>query len=363
VKKVLYINDVIFASGSGEVTHTVGILNALERAGVSITYLTFQCNKEILLNYGLSSNIHVLYKRGSFGGRLGRIIYFLKLTFISTRNFDYIYVRDSVFTFLLLPFVLLRTNNKLVIEYNGVREFEIKSLFLKVSNYLFSKLSRVVANRAHKNVAVASGIEFYLSDHRRIKNTTTINNGSNLSQDCQFSTQEVSTLAKVIVFVGNVATWQNFDLLIKLATENSKFLMDHNVVFHIYGDGVDLVRLQQAVVDNKVEDIVVFKGKIANHKLPSILSSCNAGLLIDKRFLNGLPLFSPLKLFEYNMFDVPSIHISDSEVQALQESGYYIIGEDNFTEIINIFSRQHKLSAFSRRWDDVAQDFLNKVFC
>ena len=61
MKKILYINDVTFTSGSGEITHTVGILNALDRAGVNVTYLTFERNRKILLEYGLSTNINVVY--------------------------------------------------------------------------------------------------------------------------------------------------------------------------------------------------------------------------------------------------------------------------------------------------------------
>lgn len=363
MKKILYINDVKFTSGSGEVTHTVGILNALSRSGVSITYPTFQFNKEILSEYGLSRDINVIYTRNFFGGKLERIIYFLKLIFNCFDDFDYIYVRDSVFGFLLLPVVFFKPSKKLVIEYNGIRDFEIKSHFLKIVNNFISKASRLIANRALKNVAVASGIEHYLSEHLGIKNTITINNGSDLLPKQQVSSLACSKNFKVIVFVGNIATWQNFDLLVKLATENLKLLIEHRIVFHIYGDGVDLTRLKKSVIINGVKDVVIFKGRVSNRKLPSILHSCNAGLLIDKRFLNGRPLFSPLKLFEYNAFDLPSIHITDSDVQALQESGYYVINSYNFADIVDILSHRYELRALSRHWDDVAEDFLNKVFC
>ena len=362
MKNILYINDVTFTSGSGEITHTVGVLNALDRLGFEITYLTFENNKKILLEYGLSTNINVLYSVSFGGSKLSRILYFLILLFRPTSSFDYIYARDSIFTFLLYPLILFRNNVRLVLEYNGVREYELKSVFFKKINYLISSFSRLVANRAHANVAVATGIENYIRKYQNIHNVITINNGSNLSRDCDYVRQDISDLPKVIVFVGNISVWQNFDLLISLVLSNRDFLADNSLVFHLYGDGVELPRLKQVVVDLKLEDIIIFKGKIANHLLPAVLSSCRAGLLIDKRYLDGFPLFSPLKMYEYNLFDLPSVFISDEKFEPLQAHGYYLINGDNFGNLINILSKEHQLASSSRSWDDVAKDFLNKVF-
>ncbi len=362
MKKILYINDVTFTSGSGEITHTVGILNALDRAGVNVTYLTFERNRKILLEYGLSTNINVVYSRNFGGAKLSRIFYFLNLLFRPTSGFDYIYARDSIFTFLLYPLILFKHKVRLVLEYNGVREYELKSFFSKFVNSVISRFSRLVANRAHLNVAVATGIENYFHKYQNIHKVITINNGSNLSRGFEYVKQDISDLPKIIVFVGNISVWQDFDLLIRLASNNRRFLADNNFAFHLYGDGIELPRLKRVIGDLKLEDIISFKGKIANHMLPSILSSCRAGLLIDKRFIDGFPLFSPLKMYEYNLFDLPSIHITDKKVESLQAHGYYLIDGDNFGDLLGILSKEHHLASSSRSWDDVAKDFLNKVF-
>lgn len=357
--KILYVNDVLFSGSSGELTHTVGILNALASNEVEITYLTLQENVEILKRSGLIEKVHLetcLFKGNS---KLKRLRYYFRLFVLRKQEFTIIYARESFFSFLLWPIAFSHAK-KLVLEYNGLRSVEVNKTIFQLLINVFGYFNKQLAKRIKKNVAVAAGIESYLIKHWGLSNTITINNGSDLTRPKDVLKSQ--SLLKKLVFVGNIAYWQNFDYLLCLISKNQDFLRKNHVVFEFYGDGKELSRLVEKIAELKISDLAIFKGVVLKSDLPEVLSGARAGILIDTRFIDGKPLFSPLKMYEYNLFNLPTIFFTEEQYPNLQDHGFFLINGENIQDLPFLISEKFMLDSRSRSWDDVSQEFFELVF-
>ncbi|MBD3831595.1 MAG: glycosyltransferase, partial [Arcobacter sp.] len=165
-----------------------------------------------------------------------------------------------------------------------------------------------------------------------------------------------------LVFIGNLAHWQNFDYLFELVSKNKDYLITHKIRFDIYGDGKEFDRLSKRLSDTNITDLVALKGVIKKADIPSVLSFAAGGVLLDKRFYKGKPLFSPLKMYEYNLFNKPSFFFTEDTLSPLQTEGFYFINGSNFDNLYMLMQNQLEIVHFSRKWDDVADEFLKKVF-
>lgn len=355
MKRILYINDVIFSNTSGELTHTVGILNALSNKNIYIDYIVLEENIKILKQEGIDSRISLIVVKSLGTKRLKRLQYYLKVNLLSKDKYSFIYLRESFFTFLCIP-MSFKYGNKIYLEYNGLRQVEVNNIILKGVINFFGWLNRLQASHIKFNIAVAKGIEEFLVTKWFLKNAITINNGSDLKKDSDIFLLKKK---KIISFIGNLAYWQNFDFLINLIETNRNYLMEHEIVFHIYGNGKEFNRLHMLIDKLKLNNLIQLKGMLLKKEIGGVLSNSSAGILIDTRFLNKKPLFSPLKMYEYNIFNIPTIFFIKEDVEPLQKEGFFIINETNFSTIHDILNKQYNLKSLTRTWDDTANEFIN----
>ncbi len=124
-----------------------------------------------------------------------------------------------------------------------------------------------------------------------------------------------------LVYAGSIRRANNIDLVIDAAKliDSSKFK------FLVWGDGDQLERLQQRVMNEEIYN-VVFKGKVEKQFVPSIVSQADATFFI----LENSPLFrfglSLNKSFEYLAAGKPLIIVGDAAYSMIDahNCGYHV---------------------------------------
>lgn len=352
-KKICYLNDVVFSGSSGELTHTVGLLNALVKRNHEVTYITFDVNSDILSEYNISEKVKVNFIKYSKFKLLSKsyyYFYFYKIFW--SLKVDYIYVRETFFSLFLYPFVFFNSNNKILFEFNGIRVTEESNNLKKTLINLTDKLNSSMYKRVFKNVSVSKGIELLLKDRYSLENTVTINNGTDLSI-CKFKTKENNN--NNLVFIGNLSSWQNFELLLNIVYENKEELSKMNFYVDIFGDGKEKGKIINLINSLNLNDIVFLRGKIKKENIPEVLINSSLGLLIDKRFYKGHYLFSPLKYYEYSAIGLKSILLNDNMIINEDLEGVYISNKENFIEKI-LEATVDKAKLVPRTWPMVVSE-------
>jgi hypothetical protein len=357
---IVYVNDVLFSRASGELTHTVGFLNAMVKKGFDIKYLTYSANKHLLKEYGLSSDIDITYI-GTFRNRwMARFFYVFILFFYilykrdKSRGNEVFYIRETT----LLFFMGKKT---IFLEFNGLRFLEVGIGFNAFLVKIADTLNRLLYKRAFCNIAVSEGIKYYLENRMDLKNVRVINNGTNLVSTF---IAPMTTEKKEIVFIGNLSIWQDFNFLIECIEIHKEEIMRKGILFKLYGDGTMKNSLLKSIALRELGDVVQHCGILKRDLIQPVLLGAVAGLLLDKRLYEGFFPFSPLKYFEYRSCGLPVLFLNRNQKMVREKLDSMCISDDkNFVNILEkILNGRNEVSFTVRTWDDVALDFCNIVY-
>lgn len=346
--KILYLNDVHFGVSSGELSHTVGFLNALSEYK-EINFITHRSNKPILSSRGLSEHVNLIFIPKVGIKSIEKILYFI-VAILFLKGSDLVYIRESFFGFLSFTFVKFKP---VIYEFNGVRKDEELNVFRKL---IISSVDRILMfnyRHALKNIAVSKGIAKKLEDQYGLDSVIAIENGTDVKPLMRQTTKQG---AIEIVFIGNLAHWQDLSGLCSLVAAEEQKFREHNVKFSIYGEGTELHVLKTFVKANGIEDIFCLKGFLDKSLIPEILSKSSLGLLVDKRFYKNEFLFSPLKYYEYRACGLPSIFYSNKEIKSSHDFIYFA-GDDEF--LLTVLELAQKETDYMKRtWRTVVREIL-----
>ncbi|AVJ55274.1 hypothetical protein C5610_02520 [Idiomarina sp. OT37-5b] len=355
-KEIVYLNDVVFSQNSGELTHAVGFLKSLARKDYNIMFYTIKKNKTKLASLEKYKNIKIKYTPFVFNVVLSRVLYNVICLFIYNFSMCKFYIRLTNYSPVLLLKVLI-IRKKCFVEVNGVSEIESKAGYSLLLNKIISKINFFMCRQVKSVISVSSGITEYLKDVYSLDRVLTINNGTELVKK-DLSVRKDNDDWKNIVFIGNFAKWQNFQYLIDCVYSHRSFLLKKKIRFKLYGTGKSFNFLEKEINLKMLSDLIFLEGKIQRNKIPEVLNIANAGLLIDTRFYKEKPLFSPLKMYEYNSFDLPTFFVSPYSYPKLQDKGFYILNLDDFKDISLFLNNEFNLESYRRTWDDVVNEFI-----
>ncbi|GAB4350797.1 MAG: glycosyltransferase family 4 protein [Candidatus Abyssubacteria bacterium] len=125
---------------------------------------------------------------------------------------------------------------------------------------------------------------------------------------------ELSEASFVIAFIGNLAPWQDFELLLRAA--ESVLAEEPDGVFLIIGDGAQRPWLQRETERRSLANRVRLLGSVPHADVPLYINLANVCVAVCKELASG---YSPMKLFEYLACGKP--------VVATRVSGYEVVEE------------------------------------
>jgi len=289
---------------------------------------------------------------------------------------DIVYYRHGLFNAGLWTAKLLRI--PAVKEVNGIvaNEKEVtnqaKGIILNIINHIEKRNMP----KADKIIVVTSKLKQILIREYNVSENKieVLENGANvdlfrpMERNRVISKLRISEQFRYVCFVGNFATWQGLEYLIKSVPHVLKECPDAR--FLLVGDGDLKERLESMVKDIGVSDKVIFTGMVPYQNVPYYINASDVCVAPKLPLKSG---YSPLKLCEYLACEKPVIasRLNGFEILEEHQMGLLVPPEDEvalaqaIVKLLKSFSLREEMGKNGRQyvvkhrsWESVARKTL-----
>ncbi|MBW2058259.1 MAG: glycosyltransferase family 4 protein [Deltaproteobacteria bacterium] len=312
--KILYLTVEDVGLPKGPAVHVRGIVRGLREMGCKVTLVASGSP----LGEDPDGFVPLKTRRcsnGRMGGVLSILSRLLDLLFLSSRHLashDLAYARDyHVALVSLLPKILLR--RRLIYEINGLpsEEWLMKSprALGRVVAGVIKSCERLAAKYSDRIVAVTEGLRQHLVCRLGVDpgKVAVVPNGVDTAafhpMDDPGSLESLRMRlglpreAALVLFVGNLASWQGIDTLldsiplIAASVPHARFL--------IVGDGRLGEELRKKSGAMSISGLVLFTGTVPHEEIPRYINLADVCVAPFVRKRNSRTGVSPLKIHEY----------------------------------------------------------------
>lgn len=249
---------------------------------------------------------------------------------------DFIYERYALWSYAAMEFAqeqgilgILEVNAPLIEEQRKFRGLIHQNAAYEASQRCFEA--------AHQLIAVSGQIKDYLGQFGVADKVTVVPNGVDFSRfeakpDCGASGSKF-----VIGFIGTLKPWHGVDRLIRAFSRVIEAEPDTQLT--IIGDGPERERLQQLASTLRIQNSVVFCGKMPPQQVPQALSDMDIGVApYPSVEQGGQPFyFSPIKIFEYMAASLPVVATDIGDIASIvrhNKTGLLVDDEDNLFQAL-----------------------------
>lgn len=164
-------------------------------------------------------------------------------------------------------------------------------------------------------------------------NNALSNNFFNSKKVDELLTKAFSNEFVNIVYIGTIAFWMDWDLILNSLEDNNK------ICYHFFGPcEVEMIKHER----------IIYHGIIAHKDVNFILNSSD--ILVMPFILNNLILsVNPVKLYEYIYSGKPVFAISYSESQYFEQFVYLYKNQEEYNDLINMYINKNLLSKSDRK--------------
>lgn len=338
--RILFVTLEDISLHKGSSTHIREKVAAFRRRGHGVTVVGGSRGG---IDFDNVRDIGSIRKRGGKLSYFALAIVFSRLVFQilrSSRDADLIYVREPVAAFAT---VLTKPIHRLgiVFEVNSLDNEEIRmkgnTLAIRLAYRIVSILQNIDARFSDRIIVITDRVKDYYrenykvpEDRVKVLGVTTdpekfhpINDAESLSRLRR--RLNIPEAAFIVSFIGNMAHWQDFDLLLRSA----KIVVEGNpsVYFVITGDGSQRQWLERAVARDRLEDKILLTGGVPHSEIVLYINACEVCIALCKELASG---YSPMKLFEYFACGKPVVatRVGGYELVEKINAGKLVDGED-----------------------------------
>lgn len=194
---------------------------------------------------------------------------------------------------------------KIVLEiptypYDKEYLFNVKGWILLLKDKIFRKYIHYYIDR------VAT-----LTDDKVIFNIPTLKfrNGIDMRNICARNKAEFCTMPDIIncIAVANISWWHGYDRFIEGMRLYYRNGGNRQIVFHLVGDGSDLLKLKRLVHEYHLDKHVIFYGRQIGKSLDEIYDKCGIAVASLGGYRKGLSVSATLKSREYMAKGIPFV--------------------------------------------------------
>lgn len=339
--RILYITDIDFSSSeaSGVAKKIIGQCKGLEfwRENIEKVYLSGFLNYDtyaIKMENKTISQFEV--KKTYFARNRMNNIYNELIDFITTKQIKFIYMRYiqmniylhrfikmlyklNVTTFVEVPTYPFR-KERITTYNNRIKDKEYYVGFRYLARYIMEEYY-IRSTKKYISRIITFSDDDYIWNIRTIR----ISNGINTfeTQPRIYKPQEK---AINLLLVANVSFWHGADRVIEGLREYLKYNPTYNVNFIIAGDGVEIPRLKEKVINYDICDNVLFVGKKTGEQLDDLYDEADLGISTLALHRKHTTKDSSLKTREYLAKGIPCVGtVYDTQILGSPLSKYYFI--------------------------------------
>jgi glycosyltransferase involved in cell wall biosynthesis len=295
-------------------------------------------------------------------------------------SFDVIRIRRKQIIFLSYlerikkAFTLTRNNEiiissgKFSIWMGALLSFFFKKKFiavihgseLKLPNFILRKFTDISLKRFDKIIAVSNYTKSLVS-HLNLKNIEVVPNGFKMEAPNGY--REKSEPIPVIITVGNVTQRKGQHNVINALPSLLKKFPD--LKYHIVGIPTEKSRLEKLILNLKIENAVVFFGKVSEDEKTELLQQADVFVMLSETTKSGDAEGFGIAILEANSLGVPAIGAKGCGIEdAINEgiSGKLINNKDSKEFVGALEEILNNYESYSKEAKNWSQDFTwNKV--
>ena len=311
-KKLLYVHNADFSKPCANRVQVLNMCKAFNKIGEDVALLSFNCSKEIIKNkYGETANFNTISLKPSGNYLLRSLVLFLKFLKVKD-NFDRIFSRDLIFSFLVSFFF---KNKRLIYELHDASKG-------KLWFFLFRKTFK----RLLSCVVISEGLKEELVKRKFDENKIVVlHDGVDIEKfDIKISKREarkklgLPERKKIVTYSGTLKNWKGYETFLN----SYNYLKIKDAVLYL---AVGCSEKQIAELKKIYKKGILFLPFIENSKIPLFLKASDILVIPNSsKFEISVKYTSPLKLFEYMASkrpiiasDLPSIRKIVDETEVL----------------------------------------------
>lgn len=262
--------------------------------------------------FSITHDLHNMY--GKYVTKIDKIIRRLPFTGISERwkysdkylTFDFMYFRKDVIDFSVYSFLkAIKKHRPEIIILMEIATYpydrELRNGIKYWPLYMKDKLNRNRLKNCVDRIVT-------LSLHDEIFGIKTIKTMNGIDFQ-NISIAKANKPDKIINFiaVSSAAPWHGYDRLIKGISNYYRNGGVENIRFHVVGDGISIKSYKLLVEKLKLNDHVIFYGKMSGEKLDAIYDKCDIAIECLGAHRKDVYLSSSLKSREYCAKGLPMV--------------------------------------------------------
>ncbi len=338
--RILFVTIEDISLHKGSSTHIREKVAALKRRGHRVIVIGSAREDAGLTDF---RNIGSIRKKGGQIGYFALAVAFLKLMFLIARdsgNTDIVYVREPVAAFAA---VLTKPvhHSGIIFEVNSLDNEEIRmkgdTPAIRFAYRAVSVLQSIDAKFSDKIIVITDRVKDYYrknygipADRIKVLGVTTDPEkfhpiGDEESLNRLRDRLKIPEDSLIISFIGNLAHWQDFDLLV----ESAGIVIERNpkIYFVITGDGSQRERIERAVASPRLREKILLTGSVPHSEVALHINISDICVAVCKELASG---YSPMKLFEYFACGKPVVatRVAGYEVVERVKAGKLVAGGD-----------------------------------
>ena len=326
--KILYISSEDMRKEGAGKTHFIEVAQNLVKLGNELLILLPGYRPRDKKNYGLNVRYVPTFRKNILSYLLYEIVNFFYLAFYILKwRPDAIYLRQGLFE-VFPPIIAWFFRVPYVIEKNGIMEDELRSRgFSEIIIKILRLAEEINFRLSDKIICVTEGIKKEITRRYRVNEgkLVVIPNGANIELFRPLDKYEcrrklgLKEDAFYIGFVGSFAPWQGLEVLIE-AAKQVKEQGYSQIRYILVGYGEEESILRQKVQEYKLEQEILFTGRVAYQEVVHYINACDVAVA-PFTTKGSAALGSPLKLFEYLACSRPVIASRVDGVKEVIEEG------------------------------------------
>ncbi len=361
--KIIYLTCERLDKPSSVGNHILEICQHLQKFGHKIKIIAAKSNKTVILN---NNNLDVTFIPTTNIKIFHLLAPFFLLREVIKKKYDILYTRFFSFE-INCVFIAKLWKMKYVLELNGALAEEMKILKGNKWKIEFSKIvEKICYSLADGIIVVADGLREYLKQYGNFeKKIIEISNGVNPEivipmdkKKCRL-TLKLDPASYYICFIGSFGPWQRIEITIKTI----KILLNNGtkITMLIVGSGKDNLKYKQLCQDLKIENSVIFAGRIDYDKIKYYLGASDI-CFFPLRYKYGL---APLKMFDAMAAARPIVTTNIGGLKKLvEDNGVGLVVNSNnpeeFAKVISfLLKNEDKMTLLGNRGRYLAENVFS----
>lgn len=317
--KVLY-----FCNINRDSNAAVGVLKkissqvkVLKEAGHDVHLAFYQNSTQYTIINNSSQILFTIDLKGLHGNKRTKVIIKSLLRFIISEKYKCIYSRFESYSLLLAQFYKKLSKLGCIVLLE-IPTYPISQRWISIKTSFEQRKIKTALHQLYNATINSMGILRFKNGVTKIVNnncysriwgieTLQIHNGVDIDSVTKHNSRICCEREIALIGVANIAKWHGYDRVIDGLIEYYSSDVEIDVIFHIVGEGLELIRLKKMAQEPRINGKVIFHGLVTGENLDKLFDMADIGVSVLGGHRSHMKTCDSLKSKEYCARNIPFI--------------------------------------------------------